>query len=461
MGHFKFTSRQKHSIPVTVLQITDYFNWFDQQAEHHQNWLTSSGFQAAPGSTAQLADEKGRVQRLILILPRSDDEWPVQSLPFSLAENGCYELDLDSRDPQYFRTALSWGMTAYCFDRYKKATRKPADLQVEDDALREALTIALEAIQLTRDLVNTPAEDLSPEGLERCWRSLAEQHHAECHVIEGEALIAERFPAIYAVGRASEVAPRLLELNWGDLQHPKLTLVGKGVCFDTGGLDLKPPGPMRNMKKDMGGAAHVMGLAQMIMRSGLPVRLKVLVPAVENSIGSRAYRPGDVINTRRGLTVEIGNTDAEGRLVLADALSYACEESPELIIDFATLTGAARIALGADLPAVFCNSDREFEALYRASQSVYDPLWRMPLHAGYRSMLASNIADLSNIGNSSFAGSITAALFLNEFVDKEIPWIHIDVFAWNERSLPSRPKGGEAFALRAVFEYIKKRFPRN
>jgi leucyl aminopeptidase len=308
-----------------------------------------------------------------------------------------------------------------------------------------------------RDLVNTPTQDMGPEQLEAQVRALAQAYGADFESIVGDELLARNFPAIHAVGRASHRAPRLLRLDFGDAAHPHLVLVGKGVCFDTGGLDIKPADGMRNMKKDMGGAAHAIALAGLLMASGLPLRLTLLVPAVENAIGPDAYRPGEVIATRKGVSVEIDNTDAEGRIVLCDALALAGELSPALILDFATLTGAARIALGPDLPALFANDDALAGDWLAAGERMRDPLWRMPLWRPYLRYLTSNIADLANAG-SRMAGAVTAALYLERFVPEGTPWAHLDVYAWNDSARPGRPAGGEALGLRAAFEMLRARY---
>ncbi len=309
-----------------------------------------------------------------------------------------------------------------------------------------------------RDLVNTPAEDMNPEHLAAAVRDTARAFGARVREIAGDALLARNFPAIHAVGRAASHAPRLIDLRWGRSTHPKITLVGKGVCFDSGGLDLKTASGMRLMKKDMGGAAHALGLAHMIMRARLPVRLRLLIPAVENAVAGNAYRPGDVLASRKGLSIEIDNTDAEGRVILCDALTEAAAESPELIIDFATLTGAARVALGTDLPAMFCNRDEVAQCLADSASAVRDPVWRLPLHRPYRELIDSRIADIANSASGPYAGAITAALFLEDFVSADTPWIHFDLMAWNIRSRPGRPEGGEAMGLRAVFDYLHKRY---
>jgi leucyl aminopeptidase len=299
---------------------------------------------------------------------------------------------------------------------------------------------------------------MGPAELAAAGRRLAREFKAKCRVIVGDDLLRQNCPAIHAVGRASAGAPRLIDITWGSNRHPKLTLVGKGVCFDTGGLDLKPAAGMKLMKKDMGGGAHALGLARMVMMAKLPVRLRVLVPAVENSVAGNAYRPFDVIDTRKGLTVEIGNTDAEGRLVLADALAMACEENPELLLDFATLTGAARVAVGTDIAAMFCNDDKLAENFSRCSEAEQDPIWRMPLWQPYRCQLDGKVADLNNVADGPFGGSIIAALFLEEFVSDDVPWAHFDIMAWNPGQRPGRPEGGEAMAMRAAFAVIQSRF---
>ncbi len=315
-----------------------------------------------------------------------------------------------------------------------------------------------EATFLVRDLVNLPANDLGPAELETAAVAIAGRHGAKTRVVRGDELLKENYPAIHAVGRASARAPRLVDLTWGDPKHPKVTLVGKGVCFDSGGLDLKPSSNMLLMKKDMGGAAHVLGLAHAVMDAKLAVRLRVLVAAVENSVSGDAFRPLDVLSSRKGLTIEVGNTDAEGRLILCDALADACDETPELLLDFATLTGAARVALGTDLPALFCNDDALAEQILDAGTEARDPLWRLPLWSDYDRYLDSKVADLSNTGSTGFGGAITAALFLQRFVTGGTPWAHVDLMAWNSDSRAGRPKGGEAMALRAFYGMLERRY---
>lgn len=349
--------------------------------------------------------------------------------------------------------AVNWSLAQYRYLAYKKYDLQPRVLIVNNDELKDIVDLA-QSIYLVRDLINTPASDLGPAELAQQLEQLAHTHQAQFTQWVGEELLKSNFPAIHAVGRAAVAAPRLLSLTWGDKKHPLITLVGKGVCFDSGGLDLKPSSAMRLMKKDMGGAAQVFGLAQWIMLRRLPVRLQVLIPAVENAIGPEAFRPGDVLTMRNGLTVEIDNTDAEGRLVLADALVKACEDTPELLIDFATLTGAARVAVGTEIAALFSNNDALAASLTLASKQAGDPVWPMPLFAAYEELLNSNIADLANASASPYAGAITAALFLQRFVNKSIPWVHLDVMAWNVANKPGKPEGGEAMGVRTLAEFL-------
>lgn len=360
--------------------------------------------------------------------------------------------------------ALGWLIAQYRFDRYRKADdeRGPRVLLTGDVARIDQMVQAAEAIALVRDLVNTPAADMGPPHLEEAARSVAARFDARVDVTKGEEL-ASGFPMIHAVGKAADraFAPRLIALNWGREEHPRIAVVGKGVCFDSGGLDIKPSSAMRLMKKDMGGAAHALALAQMVMAANLPVRLHLLIAAAENAIGGNAFRPGDILASRKGLSVEIGNTDAEGRLVLGDALTLAGESTPQLILDFATLTGAARVALGPDLPALFANDDALADDLTATGASIDDPLWRLPLWDGYADMLKSDVADINNAGEGGFAGAITAALFLRRFVPDGTPWAHFDTFAWRPSAKPGRPKGGEALGLRAAFALLRNRYGSN
>jgi leucyl aminopeptidase len=372
---------------------------------------------------------------------------------------GDYKLDPRGIALDAAQTALGWALGAYRFSRYRKPSRKAARLLV-DDSVRAKVASLAEAATLTRDLINTPTQDMGPADLAAAVSALAARHGCEYREWVGEDLLRDNFPTIHAVGRAAtpERAPRLAMLSHGATEAPHVVIVGKGVCFDTGGLNLKTGDGMRWMKKDMGGAAHAIALAGLVLDARLPVRLTLLIPAVENAVSGDSFRPGEVIATRGNLSVEIDNTDAEGRLVLCDALAFAGEMKPDLILDFATLTGAARVALGADLPALFCNRDDIAEGLLAAGTATQDPLWRMPLWRPYITMLESHVADLANSGSSRHAGAISAALFLERFVPEETPWCHLDVYSWNDSERPGRPRGGEAQGLRAYLEFLKKRY---
>ncbi|WP_245176941.1 leucyl aminopeptidase family protein [Haematospirillum jordaniae] len=423
-------------------------------------FAAASGFTAGVGEMCLLPSGDGSLSCALVGLGDGFDPWALSDLPLSLPA-GVWSLD-GVRDPDdTVQSCLAWALGAYRFDRYRcQEERVPARMVWPAGVDHAAVGRWVGAIEWVRDLVNTPAEDMGPSGLEDAARGLAQRYGASLEVIVGEALSGRNYPAIYMVGRASPRAPRLIDIRWGDPSAPRLTLVGKGVCFDTGGLDLKPSSGMRLMKKDMGGAAHALALASLVMDARLPVRLRVLVPAVDNAVAGNAMRPGDILRTRKGLTVEISNTDAEGRLILADALAEGDSEKPDLMIDFATLTGAARVALGPELPALFSNQDTLAADLVAAGQREQDPLWHMPLWDGYRAMVESRIADLDNAPEGGMAGAITAALFLQAFVSNSTPWAHIDLFSWNQKARPGRPVGGEAMTLKAIFSVLQDRFVR-
>ena len=355
-------------------------------------------------------------------------------------------------------TILAVKLGGYVFTRYGRKEGKLIRLALPAGVTAAEIDRIAEGAFMARDLINTPTNDMGPPALEAAARKIAKTHKAAISVISGDDLLAKNFPMIHAVGRASADAPRLIDFSWGRKSAPKVTLVGKGVCFDTGGLDIKPSSGMLLMKKDMGGAANVLGLASMIMTAGMDVRLRVLIPAVENAVSANAFRPGDILPSRKGITVEIGNTDAEGRLILADALALADEEEPDLLIDMATLTGAARVALGPDLPPFYTGDDALAADIAKASAEVEDPVWRMPLWKPYDSKLSSKIADINNVTTDGFAGSITAALFLQRFVEKAKSWAHFDIFAWNPSDRPHGPTGGEAQAIRALERVIAARY---
>jgi leucyl aminopeptidase len=423
-----------------------------------KRWLESTGFDAAPGSVAFVADAKGNIERVLVGVDAADPLSAIAGLPFRLPV-GRYALADEGVVADGELAALGWGLGAYVFDRYRTPPRKAAELAVSAETLK-SLAPLIAATAQVRDLVNTPTEDMGPADLSHAIHKHAKTYKAKVREWVGDELLKGNFPTIHAVGRASHREPRMIELTWGKESHPKLCVIGKGVCFDTGGLDLKPGDGMRWMKKDMGGAAHAIALAGLIMQAKLPVRLTLLIPAVENSVSGNALRPGDVITTRAGHTVEVDNTDAEGRLVLCDALAYASEQKPDLIVDFATLTGAARVALGPDLPALFANREDVAEAVLAAGRETSDPMWRLPLWRPYRKLLDSYLADFANSGASRHAGAITAALYMERFVPDSIPWMHLDTYAWNDADRPGKPRGGEALGLRAFFLFLEKRYTR-
>ncbi len=439
--------------PITPVTAEGYDSWLNEQPAPVAAWLKATGFKGKAGSHAVVPDAEGGIARVVLGVGEAHDIWAYADLPTALPP-GRYRIDSELSQPAAEAAAMGWALGCYAFTRYKAREETPAELVWPAEAEPAVVRRAVEATTLVRDLVNTPAADLGPEELAEAVRAEGKRHGAKTQVIAGDQLLKRNFPAIHAVGRAAAREPRLVDLRWNNGAGPRLTLVGKGVCFDTGGLDLKPASGMKLMKKDMGGAAHALALAQMVMAAELPVSLRLLIPAVENSVSGDAFRPLDVLKTRQGLTVEVGNTDAEGRLVLADALAEAARDKPELVIDFATLTGAARVALGPELPAMFCNDDALADRLLEAGESVQDPVWRLPLFESYRKWLDSPVADLSNVADSTFAGAIVAALFLREFVPAGATWAHFDIMAWNTSARPGRPKGGEAMGLRAAYHAV-------
>ena len=424
-----------------------------------RGFADAAGFKPDAGNFLLLPAEGGAVAGALFAFDRPSARLRNPFLAGKLGgllPEGIWKFASPPPDPRL--AALAFVLGQYRFIRYRKPETKNVRLVLPDGVDGEELTRTINAVFLVRDLVNTPSNDCGPDDIEAAARSLAERHGAFFRSVVGEILLTENFPLVHAVGRASSRAPRLIEFTWGDENHPKIALVGKGVSFDTGGLDIKPSAGMLLMKKDMGGAAHALGLAQMIMDANLPVRLHVVIPAVENSISADAFRPGDILTSRKGDTVEVGNTDAEGRLILADALALADESEPELIIDFATLTGAARVALGPELPAAFTDDDDLAAAFARHAAAEADPHWRLPLWRPYQSLLESKIADTNNVSSGSFAGAITAALFLARFVGRAKSWLHLDVFAWNPSAKPGRPDGGEAQTIRALFALLAERY---
>jgi leucyl aminopeptidase len=446
--------------PATALHLVDKKNvedWLKGQPERIRGAAAAQGFKGEGSQLAILPGEKAGWSAVLGVANVDElSPWCLAKAAETLPE-GTYRVEGRGPGP----ATLGWLLGQYRFDRYKSEGQKkgPRVLLTDDPARIEETLHLAESTFLVRDLVNVPAQDLGPAELEAAAGALAKDAGVKLTVTLGDRLATD-YPMIHAVGRAASAdrAPRLIELEWGDQRHPRIAIVGKGVCFDSGGLDIKNASGMRLMKKDMGGAAHALGLAGLIVRNRLPVRLHLLIPAVENAISGNAFRPGDVLRSRQGVTVEIGNTDAEGRLILADALAKAVEEKPELIVDFATLTGAARVALGPDLPALFANDDALAADLLAGGEAVSDPLWRMPLWKAYNEMFASDIADIGNASDAPLAGAVTAALFLQRFVPDELPWAHLDTFAWRPSAKPGRPKGGEALGLRAAWQMLKGRY---
>jgi leucyl aminopeptidase len=427
--------------------------------ERWSSWIKAAGFNAAAGKLLLLPGAESGIGGVVYGLGADEDPLATASLSNSLPA-GAYRFQLTPPAHTGDRVALAWAMGAYSYRRYKADGKvKPhARLVWPQGADQDNVLRVADGLYLARDLVNTPSNDMGPLELEKAAAEIASYYGASIKVTEGDELIAQNYPLIFAVGRGSSRAPRLIDFNWGDTSNPRVTLVGKGVCFDSGGLDIKPASNMATMKKDMGGAAAVLGLAHMIMDAKLPVSLRVLIPAVENSISGDAYRPGDVFKSRKGLTVEIGNTDAEGRLVLADALTEADSQEPELLLCMATLTGAARVATGFDLPPFFTNDETLAADIMSHASAEADPLWRLPLWRGYRGLIEGKVADLTNNPDSPNAGAITAALFLERFVEKAKSFAHFDIAAWTDRAKPGRPLGGESQAIRTLFAMLKARY---
>ncbi|MBK6726241.1 MAG: leucyl aminopeptidase family protein [Xanthomonadales bacterium] len=443
------------AIALVALTTADLDTYLATAAERTRRWVAAQQFRAQPLTSCVIPDADGGVAEVLVGIASASELNTLAHLPATLPA-GDYSLCSRGVQLDHARVALGFALASYQFKRYKAARREPARLLAPLGTYLDEVAALVAATTRTRDLVNTPTEDMGPAELGTAAREIAERFGAQYREWIGNELLEANFPAIHAVGRASHRAPRLIEVRAGDPAHPEVAIIGKGVCFDTGGLDIKAADGMRNMKKDMGGAAHAIALAELVLERRLPIRLRLLVPAVENAIGANAYRPGEVIRTRAGLSVEIDNTDAEGRVVLCDALAYAAESKPKLIVDFATLTGAARIALGPDLPPLFGNDEALRDRLVELGREVQDPLWPMPLWQPYLAMLESGIADLANSGPSRHAGAITAALYLQRFVPPNIPWLHLDTYAWNDNERPGRPRGGEAMGLRAVYELLKR-----
>jgi leucyl aminopeptidase len=451
-----------HSSPTVPVTFVNAATWREQRerlASRERAFADAAGFEAKAGRHLLLPAADGALAGVLFALEPADEAskdlfWP-GALPGVLPP-GAYRFANAPHDSRL--AALAFALGCYRFARYRKQEAKDIKLELPGNVDGEDLSRMADGVCLARDLINTPANDMGPPDLEDAARALAGRHGASVRSVVGDDLISENFPLVHAVGRAAARAPRLIDIAWGDPGHPKITLVGKGVCFDTGGLDIKPESGMLNMKKDMGGAACMLALAHMLMDRGSRIRLRVIIPAVENAISGAAFRPRDVYRSRKGLTVEIGNTDAEGRLILADAIALADEEHPDLIADMATLTGAARVALGTEVPPFYTDDDALASALANSAASENDPLWRMPLWRPYDQLLESKVADVNNVSSSNFGGSITAALFLRRFVDAAKAWLHCDIFAWNQTAKPGRPEGAECQAARALYALLVSRY---
>jgi len=446
----KFALNDAEAIPVHVIEKETLEDWLQGQSPRVCAWVEAAGFKAALGGSLLIPDENGRIEMALAGYgtagERARGRFHLAAVAAALPD-GVYRLE-GLAEERASEEALGWLLAGYGFDRYRAQQPATARLVAPEGVEAARLEVIAAGEALTRDLINTPASDMGPDDLEAACADLAAEHGADISVIRGAELLEHNFPMIHAVGRAAAQEPRLIEMNWGNA-GPVLCLVGKGVCFDTGGLNLKPGASMGLMKKDMGGAATVLGLAQMIMALGLKLRLRVLIPAVENSVSGNAMRPGDILTARNGLTVENNNTDAEGRLVLADALALGAEGKPDLMLSMATLTGAARVAVGPDLSPYYCDDLALVTALEKAAEAVADPVWRMPFHAPYEALIEPGIADLDNAPKGGFAGSVTAALFLRRFTDGA-RYAHFDIYGWNPKAAPARPKGGVGMGARAV-----------
>ncbi|MBR2818930.1 MAG: leucyl aminopeptidase family protein [Reyranella sp.] len=453
-----FVDRSSSSLPLQFVSQSKWVGWLKAQSAARRGWIESLGIAGAPGDLVTLPGGDGKAAGAVLVISDKPTLWDFGALATRLPP-GIWRFADDTSPVSPTDAAVAIGLGAWRFDRYRSKKGKAGPrLLWPQGADKARATAIIEAVSLARDLITTPSSDMGPAELAAAVQKVGKAHKATVKVIVGDALLKQNYPMVHAVGRASTRAPRLIDLTWGRARDPKVTLVGKGVCFDTGGLDLKPASGMLTMKKDMGGAATVLAVAAMVMAAKLRVRLRLLIPAVENSVSGNAFRPLDVVPTRKGISVEIGNTDAEGRLILCDALHEGASEKPAMMVDCATLTGAARVALGTDLPALFCNDETLASQLLAQGEAVTDPVWRLPLFAGYRRLLDSKVADINNVSSGGFGGAITAALYLKEFVPDDVPWAHIDMMAWNNSSRPGRPEGGEAQAARAIFAAIEKKF---
>ncbi len=467
---FKFPSpfaksSKKESIPLYFIHKSDFDTWVKKQSKSRQTQLKQRGFEGNAKQTCKVIGSNGEIDCFVAGL--SDPVHHLDSAPLFLSirnnfdpeyiKNHIFEITSDHEEDVLNKICIGWGLAAYNFDHYKKNDKAAPVLLTPKKAGVKEITATIEAVSLLRNLINTPASDLGTDELAQTAKNLAKEHKAKIKIIKDEELEKKNFPMIYAVGKASPRRPQLVDMTWGNAKNPKVTIVGKGVIYDTGGLNLKPGQYMRDMKKDMGGAAHALAVAHMIMSLNLPIQLRVLLPIAENAVAGNSYRPGDILHSRKGITVEICDTDAEGRLVVADALTYACEDDPDLLVDFCTLTGAARVAVGYDIPAFFSNNDAFLDNLRHSSVEQDDPVWPFPLWEGYDSNLDGAVSDIKNEGTGR-AGHIEAALFLQRFIDKKVDWIHLDCYAWQNSDKPGRPYGGADTGARAIFNFIRTKF---
>ena len=456
----EFASNSQDAIPIDFIKADALDTWLTDKSDQINAWVKSNAFTATLGQVLTLPDADGNITRVLAGWGHPTDHSKGRYWAASIATKlpkGVYEFSTGLEQSELHEASLSWLLAQYAFDRYKSKSGALARLKPDASVNAERLEALATAEFLTRDLINTPASDMGPDVLEIAFQKLGDEHGAKVSVIKGDALLKNNFPMIHTVGRASDQQPRLLDMTWGNDTDPKVTLVGKGVCFDTGGLNIKSGSSMGLMKKDMGGSANAMGLAHLIMALKLKVRLRLLVPAVENSISAGAFRPQDVLTSRKGLTVEINNTDAEGRWVLADALALADEESPDFIVCMATLTGAARVALGPDVPPFFTDSDSLANAISNASVSETDPVWRLPFWDPYEPVIEPDVADLDNAPKGGFGGAITAALFLRRFVEHADEFVHLDLYGWTPVAKPGRTHGGACQSIRAILRVIEER----
>lgn len=456
MNEFFVTSAVR-AVAIHPILKSEFSGWLEKQNAKLRNWLTVNNFKATSGEVCLAPDREGMVKQVFLGINDCDDVWAFGALPNKLPE-GVYQIKGRWKAKQLEQFAIMWALGAYKFTEYKSGFISKAKLLLPENININQLNTVISSTYLARDLINFPAENMGPLSLSKALTSVAIEYGAKVNQVIGEDLVKAGYNAIYAVGKGSSSQPRLLDLTWGKEKNPSIVLVGKGVCFDSGGLDIKPASGMAMMKRDMAGAAYAIALAKMIMAAELPVHLRVLIPAVENMVSGNSYKPGDVIKTHKGITVENTNTDAEGRLILADALAVACEANPDLVLDFASLTGAARVALGAEITAMFTAEHDIAHKIMRTADEEHDPIWQLPMYARYRDALDSDIADIKNAADTPWGGAITAALFLREFVEKDIPWVHFDVACFNEKVKPGRPKGADVSGLRAIFDFLVAKF---